>query len=163
SDSEVYRYHLELVDLVENSNFDGIWVGEHHFRDYGVLPSVTGMLSHIAARTSRIRLGTGVIVLPLHNPLRVAEEIAQLDVVSGGRVDFGVGRGYQSIEFGGFKVDLSEARDRFNEALDLILGVWGHNGYVHEGQFYKVGDVMLEPRLVQRPHPPVKVAAVSPE
>src|SRR5687768_476891 len=163
SDRDVYEYQLAVIDLVEHSNFDGIWVAEHHFRDYGVLPSVTGMLSYIAGRTERLQLGSGIIVLPLHNPIHVAEEISQLDVISGGRVQFGVGRGYQSIEFRGFKIDLSEARDRFNESLDVLLGLWSHEDFSFEGKFYKVGDVKLEPQPLQRPHPPIKVAAVSPE
>jgi alkanesulfonate monooxygenase SsuD/methylene tetrahydromethanopterin reductase-like flavin-dependent oxidoreductase (luciferase family) len=163
SDRDVYNYQLELVDVVENSDFDGLWVAEHHFRDYGICPSVSGMLSHIAGRTERVRLGSGIVVLPLHNPVHIAEEIAQLDIVSGGRVQFGVGRGYQSIEFGGFKLDLSEARDRFNEALDIIIGLWTNERFPYEGRYYTVGDVKLEPTPLQRPHPPVKVAAVSPE
>jgi alkanesulfonate monooxygenase SsuD/methylene tetrahydromethanopterin reductase-like flavin-dependent oxidoreductase (luciferase family) len=138
-------------------------VSEHHFRDYGTIPSTPQMLAFLAARTERLRLGTGVIVLPLHNPVSVAEEIAQLDVLSGGRVDFGVGRGYQSIEFDGHGIDLAEARARFDEALEVILGVWAQDGYHHEGHFYRTGTVNLVPKPVQAPHPPIYVAAVSPE
>ncbi len=81
------------------------------------------MLGYLAARTEKLRLGTGVVVLPLHNPLHVAEQAAQLDLLSGGRVDLGLGRGYQSVEFEGFGMDLAEARDRFDEGLDLITGM----------------------------------------
>ena len=104
---ETYDYNIAVAETLEETGFDGIWVSEHHFRDYGTIPSTPQMLAFLAARTERLRLGTGVIVLPLHNPISVAEEIAQLDVLSGGRVDFGVGRGYQSIEFDGHGIDLA--------------------------------------------------------
>jgi alkanesulfonate monooxygenase SsuD/methylene tetrahydromethanopterin reductase-like flavin-dependent oxidoreductase (luciferase family) len=163
SATEVYDYHLELVEWLEDLRFDGVWFAEHHFRDYGIVPSVMGMLSHVAARTERLRLGTGVMVLPLHNPLEVAEQAAQLDVLSKGRLDFGVGRGYQSVEFDGYRVALEEARERFLEALDVIVGLWTNPSFRHSGRFYETGDVELVPRPVQRPHPPLRVAAVSPE
>ncbi|MFC4013567.1 LLM class flavin-dependent oxidoreductase [Nonomuraea purpurea] len=161
---DVYDYHLELIELAEELGFDGVRLAEHHFRDYGVVPNLFTMLAHAAARTSRIRLGTGIVVLPLHNPVHVAEEAAQVDVLSGGRLDLGIGRGYQSVEFEGFGIDLAEARDRFNEALEVIVGLWTQEAYQHEGKFYKTGaEVCLVPRPVQRPHPPLHVAAVSPE
>lgn len=162
----VYDHQLQLIDLAEELGFDGVWLAEHHFRDYGVAPSIFNMLSHVAARTQRLRLGTGIVVLPLHNPIHVAEETAQVDVLSGGRLEFGVGRGYQSVEFDGFGVDLTEARDRFDEALEVILGLWTQEEFQHKGRFYRVGQggpVTLMPRPLQRPHPPVHVAAVSPQ
>jgi alkanesulfonate monooxygenase SsuD/methylene tetrahydromethanopterin reductase-like flavin-dependent oxidoreductase (luciferase family) len=163
---EVYDHQFQLIDLAEELGFDGVWLAEHHFRDYGVAPSIFTMLSHVAARTQRLRLGTGIVVLPLHNPIHVAEETAQVDVLSGGRLEFGVGRGYQSAEFDGFGISLSEARDRFDEALEVILGLWTQQDFRHKGRFYRVGDgdpVNLMPRPLQRPHPPVHVAAVSPQ
>jgi alkanesulfonate monooxygenase SsuD/methylene tetrahydromethanopterin reductase-like flavin-dependent oxidoreductase (luciferase family) len=163
---EIYDHQLQLIELAEELGFDGVWLAEHHFRDYGVVPSIFTMLANVAARTSRLRLGTGIVVLPLHNPIRVAEEAAEVDVLSGGRLDFGVGRGYQSVEFDGFGVELAEARDRFNESLDVILGLWTRDGFSHKGRFYEVGQgggVTLVPRPLQRPHPQVYVAAVSPE
>jgi alkanesulfonate monooxygenase SsuD/methylene tetrahydromethanopterin reductase-like flavin-dependent oxidoreductase (luciferase family) len=164
SDKEVYDYHAELAEWLEELGFDGIWVAEHHFRDYGAVPNVMGMLSNFAARTDRLRLGTGITVLPLHNPIDLAEQGAQLDVISGGRLDFGAGRGYQSVEFDGFGIPLTEARDRFNEALDMIIGLWSNPRFSFEGRFYRTGsEVELVPKPLQRPHPPVKVAAVSPE
>ncbi|NUW36806.1 LLM class flavin-dependent oxidoreductase [Nonomuraea sp. SMC257] len=161
---DVYAYHLELIQLAEELGFDGVRLAEHHFRDYGVAPNLFTMLAHAAARTSRLRLGTGIVVLPLHNPIHVAEEAAQVDVLSGGRLDLGIGRGYQSYEFEGFGVDLAEARDRFNEALEVILGLWTRESFQHEGKFYRTGtEVSLVPRPLQAPHPPLHVAAVSPE
>jgi probable F420-dependent oxidoreductase len=161
--AEVYDYNIRVADLLEELGFDGLWVSEHHFRDYGTVPSIFTMLGYLAARTERIRLGSGVVVLPLHDPVHVAEEAAQLDVLSGGRLDFGIGRGYQSIEFDGFGRDLTEARDRFDEALEVITGLWTRDPFRHEGRFYRTGEVSLSPQPLQRPHPPIYVAAVSPE
>ena len=160
---DVYDYNIRVAELLEELGFDGLWVSEHHFRDYGTVPNIFTMLSHLAARTERIRLGTGVVVLPLHNPIHVAEEAAQVDLLSGGRLELGVGRGYQSIEFDGFGQDLAEARDRFDEALEVITGLWTEDAFHHEGRFYRTGDVELTPKPLQSPHPPVYVAAVSPE
>jgi len=161
---DVYDYNVELAIYAEELGFDGAWVGEHHFRGYGVVPDIPTVLSFIGARTEKLRLGSGIVVLPLHNPIHIAEQIAELDVLTGGRVDFGVGRGYQSIEFDGFGADLSEARERFLESLDVILGLWTQERFEHEGKFYRTGkSVDLMPRPLQNPHPPVYVGAVSPE
>lgn len=160
---DVYDYNIRVADLLEELGFDGLWVSEHHFRDYGTVPNIFTMLGYLAARTERIRLGSGVVVLPLHNPIHVAEEAAMADLLSGGRLELGVGRGYQSIEFDGFGQDLAEARDRFDESLDVITGLLANETYRHEGRFYRSGEVSLTPKPLQTPHPPLYVAAVSPE
>jgi alkanesulfonate monooxygenase SsuD/methylene tetrahydromethanopterin reductase-like flavin-dependent oxidoreductase (luciferase family) len=164
SAQEVYDYQIEIIELLEELGFDGVWVAEHHFREYGVVPSIFNLLSHLAARTERLRLGTGIVVLPLHNPIHVAEEAAMADLLSHGRLQLGIGRGYQSIEFESFGLDLAEARDRFNEALDMIIGLWTEEDFEFTGKFYATGNALtLMPRPLQRPHPPLHVAAVSPE
>ncbi|MBV6761764.1 LLM class flavin-dependent oxidoreductase [Rhodococcus opacus] len=160
---EVYDYNLRVAELLEELGFDGVWVSEHHFRDYGTVPSIFTMLGYLAARTENLRLGTGVVVLPLHNPIHVAEQAAQLDLLSNGRLDLGLGRGYQSIEFDGYGMSLSEARDRFDEGLEVITGLWTQDPYQHRGHFYQSGEVSLNPKPLQSPHPPIYVAAVSPE
>jgi alkanesulfonate monooxygenase SsuD/methylene tetrahydromethanopterin reductase-like flavin-dependent oxidoreductase (luciferase family) len=161
---EVYDYQIEIIELLEELGFDGIWVAEHHFREYGVVPSTFNLLSNLAARTERLRLGTGIVVLPLHNPIHVAEEAAMVDLLSNGRLQLGIGRGYQSVEFESFGLDLAEARDRFNEALDMIIGLWTEDDFDFEGKFYRTGNaVTLMPKPAQLPHPPLHVAAVSPE
>ncbi|WP_018655189.1 LLM class flavin-dependent oxidoreductase [Actinomadura flavalba] len=161
---EVYDYQLEVVELLEELGFDGVWIAEHHFRDYGVVPNVFTLLSNLAARTERLRLGTGIVVLPLHNPIHVAEEAAMVDLLSGGRLQLGIGRGYQSAEFENFGLDLAEARDRFDECLDMIVGLWTQEPFEYKGRFHKTTHPLtLMPKPVQRPHPPLHVAAVSPE
>ncbi|GAA3950034.1 LLM class flavin-dependent oxidoreductase [Actinomadura viridis] len=164
SAKEVYDYQIEIVELLEELGFDGVWVAEHHFRDYGVVPNIFTLLANLAARTERLRLGTGIVVLPLHNPVHVAEEAAMVDLLSGGRLELGIGRGYQSIEFENFGLDLSEARDRFNESLDMLLGLWTRDDFEYKGRFHETRHPLtLMPKPVQRPHPPLHVAAVSPE
>lgn len=158
---DVYDYHLELTELTEELGFHGVWLAEHHFSEYGMVPAIFGMLARLADRTETIRLGSGVIVLPLHQPVQVAEEVAQVDILSGGRVDFGVGRGYLRRDFDSFAISFGEARERFWESLELILQLWTRESGRYEGQFYRTGDVMLSPRPVQDPHPPVYVAAQS--
>ena len=160
---QVYDFHTEIVEYLEELDFDGIWVAEHHFRDYGICPDIIGMLMHMAARTSKIRLGTGVAILPLHNPVSVAEAAAQLDLLSNGRLDFGVGRGYQGSEFARFGINISEARQRYNEALDMIIGLWTEKDFSYTGEFYQCQALNLMPTPLQTPHPPIYVASISPE
>ncbi|GLW62697.1 luciferase [Actinomadura rubrobrunea] len=161
---EVYDYQIEVIELLEELGFDGVWVAEHHFRDYGVVPNIFTMLAHLAARTERLRLGTGIVVLPLHNPIHVAEEAAMVDLLSGGRLNLGVGRGYQSIEFENFGLDLGEARDRFNECLDMVVGLWTQDDFEYKGRYHRTKrPLTLTPRPLQKPHPPLHVAAISPE
>lgn len=162
SEKQVYDYNTELVEHLEECGFDGVWVAEHHFRDYGLCTNIPAMLSYLAARTSKIRLGSGVLILPLHNPILIAEEIAQLDLLSNGRFDFGIGRGYQSLEFSRLGVDLSEARERFDEALDLINRLWREDDVSHTGKFYSCESVNLKPRPLQK-RIPTWVASVSPD
>ncbi len=159
---EVYDYHIELAEYLEELGFDGVWLAEHHFRDYGVCPSTLGMLSYLAARTTKLKLGTGIVVLPLHNPITIAEEAAQLDLLSNGRVKLGVGRGYQAAEFDRFNVDIKQARDRFNESLDIITKAWTEETFSYHGQYYHFDDVTLIPKPMQRPHPPIYIASISP-
>lgn len=161
---EVYDYQIEVVELLEELGFDGVWVAEHHFREYGLVNNTFALLANLAARTERLRLGTGIVVLPLHNPIHVAEEAAMVDLLSDGRLELGIGRGYQAIEFDNFNLDLSEARDRFNESLEVILGLWTEDGFTHKGRFFETRNPLtLLPKPLQKPHPPLHIAAVSPE
>jgi alkanesulfonate monooxygenase SsuD/methylene tetrahydromethanopterin reductase-like flavin-dependent oxidoreductase (luciferase family) len=163
SAAEIMSDALELAELLEELEFDHTRFAEHHFSDYVGVPSPAIAGAAIAARTKRLRIGIGISVLPLHNPVTVAEEYAMLDVISNGRVEFGAGRGYQAGEFKGHNIPLSESRERFEEALDVIEGMWSAKGeFSHEGAFYRVDDIELFPRPVQDPIP-IRVAAVSPD
>ncbi|GAA3537656.1 LLM class flavin-dependent oxidoreductase [Amycolatopsis ultiminotia] len=160
---EVYDYHLELVELLEELGFDGVWMAEHHFHEFGTVPNTLTMLANLAARTETLRLGCGIVVLPLRNPIHVAEEAAMVDLLSGGRLELGIGRGYQNIEFENFGLDLAESRDRFDECLDMLLGLWTTDDFEYRGRFHETTHPLtLMPKPVQ-PHPPLHVAAISPE
>jgi alkanesulfonate monooxygenase SsuD/methylene tetrahydromethanopterin reductase-like flavin-dependent oxidoreductase (luciferase family) len=155
------RDELALIRHADALGFHRCWIREHHFTDYGFLPNTMILAGHAAAMTEQIRLGTAVITLPLHHPVRVAEDVALVDVLSDGRVDVGVGRGYQSIEFDTFGIPLAESRQRTDEALDVMIGLWRDPVSNHAGDFWQFGDVQLQPRPVQRPHPPLYYASVS--
>jgi alkanesulfonate monooxygenase SsuD/methylene tetrahydromethanopterin reductase-like flavin-dependent oxidoreductase (luciferase family) len=162
-DHEVYQQELRLADLVEPLGYDSIWGVEHHFTDYTMCPDVLQFLSYMAGRTERINLGSMVVVLPWHDPLRVAEQVAMLDAMSGGRLILGLGRGAAKVEFDGFRLSMDEARPRFVEsALMLLRGL--ESGFCEQ-----TGDFVNQPRARIRPAPfksfrgRTYAAAVSPE
>lgn len=162
SDQEVYREELRLADLAEPLGFDSIWSVEHHFTDYTMCPDVVQFLTYMAGRTQRAKLGSMVIVLPWHDPVRVAEGVSMLDNLSGGRVILGLGRGLARVEYDGFRVDMGEGRERFIEYAELVLEAL-ERGYI-EG-----GKSLGQPRRDIRPSPlrsfrgRTYAAAVSPE
>lgn len=163
SDFEVYTRELRLAELAEPLGFDSVWSVEHHFTDYTMCPDVTQFLAYMAGKTTTVKLGSMVIVLPWHDPVRVAEEIAMLDNLSGGRMILGIGRGLGRVEYDGFRADMNESRERFIEYADMILtGL--ERGYVeYEGKF------LTQPRRDIRPAPfrsfrgRTYAAAVSPD
>lgn len=163
SDEEVYRRELRLADLAEPLGFDSLWSVEHHFTDYTLCPDVLQFLTWMAGRTHRIRLGSMVVVLPWHDPVRVAEQVAVLDIVSGGRLLLGLGRGAGRVEFAGFRVPLEESRGRFVEAATMLLRGLETGVLQYDGAFVR------QPRVAIRPAPPrsfrgrTYAAAVSPE
>jgi alkanesulfonate monooxygenase SsuD/methylene tetrahydromethanopterin reductase-like flavin-dependent oxidoreductase (luciferase family) len=152
---------LALIRRADELGFDTCWMREHHFTDYGFLPNTMVMAAHAAAQTERIRLGTAVVTLPLHHPVRVAEDVALVDVLSGGRVDVGLGRGYQAVEFDAFGVPLAEARERTDEAIEVMTALWTRDEVHHEGRHWRVEGVHLQPRPLQQPHPPLYYASIS--
>jgi len=121
SDHAVYADELRLADLAEPLGFDSIWGVEHHFTDYTMCPDVLEFLTYMAGRTRRVQLGSMVVVLPWHDPVRVAEQVSMLDTMSGGRLVFGIGRGLGRVEFEGFRVPMEESRGRFIESAEMIL------------------------------------------
>ena len=156
--SRIFSEMLEQTEYAEELGFDSVWIAEHHSSRYGICPSLMPLLSHIAARTSKIRIGAGVSVLPFHNPIFLAEESAMLDVLSHGRLDFGVGRGSADYEYGNFNIDFDTRDVRTQEALDIILGLWTQDDFSFDGEFYQVKDLTIAPKPVQQPHPPVYLA-----
>jgi probable F420-dependent oxidoreductase len=141
-------------ERAEAAGFDSVWLGEHHNSTL-LYPAPLVGLAAIAARTRRVRLGTGVLLLPLYHPLAVAEEAAMVDVISRGRLILGVGAGYAPEEFAAFGVSLKERGSRLDEAVPLIHRLWTEDGVSHEGRHYRIGAATLRPRPVQRPRPPI--------
>lgn len=163
TEHQIVKEQLDLMQAAEDLGFDSIWPAEHHFTEYGYCASTALMLAPIARVTKRIRLGTGVVILPFHNPLRVAEEFALLDLMSDGRLEFGVGRGYQPVEYQGFQVDQSRSRQIFKESLDVVLQAWTTGRVTYHGEHFRYDDQPVRPRPLQKPHPPVWVAGISNE
>ncbi len=163
TEKKFYEENIEIIEFADSVGLDTAWFAEHHFSEYGVMPSIQVLASYVAGRTKRIRLGTGVVVLPFHNPIRVAEEFAMLDVLSDGRLDFGVGRGYQPHEFEGYGVPIENSREIFEESLSIIRMAWEEGKVTFEGKFFKYKDVTVRPRPLQKPHPPFFGASFNPE
>ena len=162
SPAQRYQDTIAQVQLADELGFDAAWLAELHFNSiFSVMPSPLMVGSAIAQTTSRIRIGTAVHLLPLHQPIRLAEEAAVLDVLSGGRSIFGIGRGAIPAHFQGYSVDYEEARDRFLEGLEMVLGMWGQDDYSYQGKYSRVEGISLAPKPIQDPHPPVFIASNS--
>jgi len=161
SEHQMIDEQIALMESAEAYGFDSLWPAEHHFTEYGVCGSPVVNLAAIARTTRKIRLGTGVVVLPFNHPVRVAEDFAMLDHLSGGRVELGVGRGYQPVEFAGFGVDPSHSTEIFDESLEVIRRAWTEERLNFDGKYYRFEDVEVRPRPLQRPHPPIWMAALS--
>ncbi len=154
---------LEQTMQAEQLGFDGVWYAEHHFSEYGVSPSPPVLLAAAAKMTDRIRLGVAVSVLPLRDPVQVAEDYAVVDVLSGGRLNMGLGSGYLTHEFHGFKVPMGDKALRFNDALDVLLKAWRGETFSHEGPYFQYPEIRLNVVPVQRPHPELWVASLRQE
>jgi luciferase family oxidoreductase group 1 len=160
---EVYARAVEQAQAAEDLGFRNVWLAEHHFSTYGYLGRPVQLATYIAAKTTRLRVGTAVIVVPLHHPLVIAEEIAMLDLLAGGRADIGLGRGYQYYEFERLGLDLNTARARWDESIDIILLALEGRPFSYEGRHFQIPETTVFPRPIQRPHPPIWVTAQSPE
>ena len=140
--------------LADKLGIHSAWIGEHHFNSLGVLSGPDLVLAHVAAKTTRIRLAPAVTVLPLHHPIRVGEQWATLDLLSGGRVDFAVGRGYDKREYLPFHVSFEDNQGIFEEGLELVRRLWEADGRIsHRGEYYSFDDVRITPKPVQQPLP----------
>ena len=157
----VYARALQRIEIMDRSGYDAVWLTEHHFNDYSVCPSIPVMGAYAAARTQRLRIGTGVTLAAFYHPLRLAEEIALLDILSGGRVNWGAGRGFDPKEFQTFGVPLEQSQARFREAVDVVLQAWTNERITYHGECFSFNDVEVLPKPLQKPHPPMWVACGS--
>jgi len=156
---QVYDDITEEFILGEELGFKSAWMAEHHFTRYGLGSAPNVLASSIVAKTTTLRVGSAVFVSPLHLPARLAEEIATLDVLSGGRIDVGFGRGAASSEYNVADVPVEESQQRFRESITMIEGLWSNRNYTFEGQHYRITNANIVPQPVQDPHPPIYIAA----
>jgi alkanesulfonate monooxygenase SsuD/methylene tetrahydromethanopterin reductase-like flavin-dependent oxidoreductase (luciferase family) len=157
----VYARALERIEIMDRAGYDAVWLAEHHFSSFSVCPSIHMVGTLAAARTRRLRIGTAVSLAPFYHPLRLAEEVALLDVLSGGRVNWGAGRGFARVEFEAFGVPPEESVSRFRETVEIVLKAWTEERLNFAGQHFRFADLEILPRPAQRPHPPVWLAASS--
>jgi alkanesulfonate monooxygenase SsuD/methylene tetrahydromethanopterin reductase-like flavin-dependent oxidoreductase (luciferase family) len=163
SDSRIYTDYIDYICEAEQLGFHSVFLVEHHFTGFGQVSSTLQFLTYLAAKTSTLRLGTAVLVLPWHNPALLAEQAATLDLLSNGRFDFGIGKGYRWGEFHGFCIPMEEAEERYQETVAFLRKAWTSEGrFSHHGKFWDYEDVVIEPAPVQKPHPPLWVGAASP-
>jgi alkanesulfonate monooxygenase SsuD/methylene tetrahydromethanopterin reductase-like flavin-dependent oxidoreductase (luciferase family) len=159
--ASVYARALQRIEIMDSTGYDAVWLAEHHFSSFSACPSVHIMAMLAAARTTRLRIGTGVSLAPFYHPLRLAEEVALLDVLSGGRVNWGAGRGFARVEFENFGVPPQESTSRFRETVEIVLRGWTQERLSFAGAHYRFEGVEVLPKPLQRPHPPVWMAASS--
>jgi alkanesulfonate monooxygenase SsuD/methylene tetrahydromethanopterin reductase-like flavin-dependent oxidoreductase (luciferase family) len=161
-DHRVLLEALEDIKFADELGFDSVWLAEHHFSRYGILGNPLVLGAAIAESTSQIRIGTAVAVLPFHHPLRLAEDAATLDILSGGRFELGIGRGYQPKEFNGFGVDPETSKQRYTEVVDILRLAWTGEPFSYAGEFYSVDSVAVSPKPIRPGGPPIRHAVVSP-
>jgi alkanesulfonate monooxygenase SsuD/methylene tetrahydromethanopterin reductase-like flavin-dependent oxidoreductase (luciferase family) len=155
---------IEYLIEAEALGYESAFVVEHHFTGFGQVSATLNLLGWVGAKTSTLRLGTAVIVLPWHNPVLLAEQAATLDLLSGGRLDFGIGKGYRHNEFAGFGMPMEEAAERFEESINIITKSWtSDQRFSFHGRFWRFEDIVVEPPACQKPHPPFWQGAGHPD
>jgi alkanesulfonate monooxygenase SsuD/methylene tetrahydromethanopterin reductase-like flavin-dependent oxidoreductase (luciferase family) len=158
-----YREFIENNVEAEALGYHSTFLVEHHFTGFGQVSATLNLLTWVGARTTTLRLGTAVLVLPWHNPVLLAEQTSTLDLLSGGRLDFGIGKGYRYNEFAGFCIPMEEAEERFDESLEILLKAWtADSPWSHRGKYWQFEGVVVEPPTAQKPHPPLWMGAGSP-
>ena len=159
-----FKDFVEYNVQAEALGYQSSWVVEHHFTGFGQISATLNLLTWIGARTSTLRLGTAVMVLPWHNPVLLAEQVATMDLLSNGRIDLGIGPGYRHNEFAGFCVPMEEAEERFDESVQLLIRAWTSDvPWSHRGKYWQFENVVVEPPTAQKPHPPLWMGAGRPE
>src|SRR5206468_2284485 len=162
--SQGFRDFIENNVEAEALGYYSTFLVEHHFTGFGQVSASLNLLTWLGARTRDLRLGTAVLVLPWHNPVLLAEQAATLDLLSGGRLDFGIGKGYRHNEFAGFCIPMEEADPRFEEALAVIVKAWTSDApWSHQGRYWQFENVVVEPPTAQKPHPPFWMGAGHPD
>ncbi len=159
--ADIIRRELEQVEWSEELGYDEVWFTEHHFIDYGLSVDPATLAAAAASRTRRVRIGLAAAILPFHHPLRLAEQMALVDILSGGRLDVGVGRGNRPAEFAGYRVPQTESRERFDEVVEILQLAWTRDRFTYDGRFYAFDDVRVIPKPVQKPHPPLYQVCVT--
>ena len=162
SHAEAFEEAFDQIEMADRLGLDSIWLAEHHFSpDRSVLSSPLMIANAVANRTERVRVGTAVEVLPLANPVRLAEEVATLDHLSGGRFEFGIGRSGSPTGYVGYNIPYAESRARFYETLEVVKRAWTQESFSYQGEYFEYNDVCVVPKPLQQPHPPIRNAATS--
>jgi alkanesulfonate monooxygenase SsuD/methylene tetrahydromethanopterin reductase-like flavin-dependent oxidoreductase (luciferase family) len=159
--ADIIHRELEQVEWTEELGFDEVWFTEHHFIDYGLSVDPSSLAAAAASRTRRVRIGLAAAILPFHHPLRLAEQMALVDIISNGRLDVGVGRGNRPAEFAGYRVPQVENRERFEETVEILRLAWTQERFSFHGRFFEFDDVRVIPKPIQQPHPPLYQVCVS--
>ena len=159
--ADIIQRELQQIEWSEELGFDEIWLTEHHFIDYGLSVDPSALAAAAASRTRRVRIGLAAAILPFHDPIRLAEQMALVDIISEGRLDVGVGRGNRPAEFRGYRVPQEQSRERFDEAVEIMTRAWTEERFAYDGRYFKIPEVRVIPKPVQRPHPPLFQVCVS--
>jgi alkanesulfonate monooxygenase SsuD/methylene tetrahydromethanopterin reductase-like flavin-dependent oxidoreductase (luciferase family) len=157
--AQLLEEHLQIWTEAEAQGFAGVFLGEHHFTPYSLSPSPNLLVAALAQRTQTLRIGIMCNILPMHDPRRLAEEGSMLDLLSGGRLEFGLGRGADEHEFIKIGMPMEETRPRLREGTELIVRAWTQDTFSYDGEYYRIGESTLVPRPLQQPHPPIWVTA----
>jgi alkanesulfonate monooxygenase SsuD/methylene tetrahydromethanopterin reductase-like flavin-dependent oxidoreductase (luciferase family) len=159
--ADIIHRELEQVEWTEELGYVEGWFTEHHFIDYGLSVDPSSLAAAAASRTRRVRIGLAAAILPFHHPLRLAEQMALVDIISNGRLDVGVGRGNRPAEFAGYRVPQIESRDRFDETVEILRLAWTQERFTFHGRYFDFDDVRVIPKPLQQPHPPIYQVCVS--
>jgi alkanesulfonate monooxygenase SsuD/methylene tetrahydromethanopterin reductase-like flavin-dependent oxidoreductase (luciferase family) len=155
SHADLYREMLDQIAMAEDIGFESAWLAEHHFLADGICPSLLVTAAAMAARTKRMKIVTGMYLLPLHRPIQSAEDVAVVDNIANGRLIFGVAAGYRPEEFAGHGEERSGREKRMEEQLDIMIRAWTKDSFSFSGKYYQVPETSVNPKPAQKPHPPI--------
>ncbi len=159
AEPDVYRLEMDRLEMADRMGYDEVWIPEQHFTPYCLTGDPFVLVTHAAGRTKRVRIGIAVVNLSFAHPLRLAEQGAIVDILTGGRVDIGIGRGYQPIQYPVFGVSMEDTRERFDETLNVLTRAWTEERFSHQGKFHHFPDVSVLPKPISKPHVPLLMAS----